>query len=271
MRRKPRPVKLSSQKWKGIPGYKGFYQVSDLGQVRRVKGGQGARPGLVLKQMTNSAGYRQVELWKNGILKRLLVHRLVLSAFVGKCPEGLEGAHLDGNCKNNKLSNLKWATPTENNQMKIQHGTYYPKSANSKKKRLVKALPRGSVRPSKATKAPKPTPTLPKAKKAAKRLSSRDIVSIMADTLQNDSLGGEFDLPSVLRRYLDKSDPRSKWGLHREFYIPFNRIPFHDANSEVARQIYEFQAFISSSALLTDGIPIKEQDIQMRMCKDCRG
>jgi hypothetical protein len=55
------------------------------------------------------------------------VHRLVLKAFVGPCPEGMEGCHWDGDACNNKLDNLRWATHAENVEDSIRHGTFYPK------------------------------------------------------------------------------------------------------------------------------------------------
>jgi hypothetical protein len=55
--------------------------------------------------------------------ERHLVHRLVLSAFVGPCPEGLEAAHRDGDPANNRAENLMWASHAENCAQKIGHGT----------------------------------------------------------------------------------------------------------------------------------------------------
>lgn len=46
--------------------------------------------------------------------KTFLVHKLVLEAFVGPCPEGMQCRHLDGNGRNNNLSNICWGTPQEN-------------------------------------------------------------------------------------------------------------------------------------------------------------
>jgi hypothetical protein len=51
------------------------------------------------------------------------VHRLVLEAFVGPCPEGLETRHLDGNPSNNRLENLVWDTHANNMADGIRHGT----------------------------------------------------------------------------------------------------------------------------------------------------
>jgi hypothetical protein len=51
-----------------------------------------------------------------------LVHALVLEAFVGPCPDGLECRHLDGNPQNNNRSNLCWGTRRENANDRVKHG-----------------------------------------------------------------------------------------------------------------------------------------------------
>ena len=51
------------------------------------------------------------------------VHRLVLEAFVGPCPEGLECRHRNGNPSDNRLENLCWGTHAENVADKQSHGT----------------------------------------------------------------------------------------------------------------------------------------------------
>ncbi len=53
------------------------------------------------------------------------VHRLVLEAFVGPCPERMEACHFpDRNPANNRLGNLRWDTHEGNEQDKKTHGTY---------------------------------------------------------------------------------------------------------------------------------------------------
>lgn len=49
------------------------------------------------------------------------VNTIVLETFVGKAPKGLESRHLDGDPKNNKLSNLVWGTRGENLQDRKWH------------------------------------------------------------------------------------------------------------------------------------------------------
>lgn len=105
--------------WKKIKGYESFYEVSDGGEIR-----SSYRTKKVLKNNPNGTGYLYVVLCLNGVKKLHYVHRLVLSAFVGSPKKGFQAAHLDGNRSNNKLSNLRWLTPSENNLQKKLHGTW---------------------------------------------------------------------------------------------------------------------------------------------------
>ena len=69
-------------------------------------------------------GYLAVSLWKVGDRpRRIRVHTLVLMAFVGPRPDGLECRHLDGNPANNHISNLRWGTHRENQLDRRLHGT----------------------------------------------------------------------------------------------------------------------------------------------------
>lgn len=69
-------------------------------------------------------GYRRVILRSNNRRALKLVHRLVLEAFVGPCPQGKQARHRDGNPGNNQATNLRWSTPKQNASDKIEHGTY---------------------------------------------------------------------------------------------------------------------------------------------------
>lgn len=51
------------------------------------------------------------------------VHRLVLLAFVGPCPDGLQACHNDGDRENNRPDNLRWDTPSSNYADRDRHGT----------------------------------------------------------------------------------------------------------------------------------------------------
>jgi len=100
---------LSDQQWKTIPTYSS-YEISNYGQVRRI----GSNKNLSASTKKGKHPYQRVHLCKDGKAKYLLVHRLVLEAFVGPCPPGYQCLHLDNNPRNNRLDNLKWGTPKEN-------------------------------------------------------------------------------------------------------------------------------------------------------------
>ena len=67
-------------------------------------------------------GYNDVDLYKDGKKKKKKVHRLVMEAFVGPCPDGMECRHLNGNSRDNRLENLKWGTKAENIEDTLRHG-----------------------------------------------------------------------------------------------------------------------------------------------------
>jgi hypothetical protein len=117
------------QQWKEIPGFPG-YEVSDVGNVRswRRQGGLGrARPldnPRELARGIDRDGYPRVHLQGPNGGRRRLVHRLVLEAFVGPCPAGMEARHvLDNDPGNCGLSNLAWGTKAQNMSDKRVHGT----------------------------------------------------------------------------------------------------------------------------------------------------
>lgn len=73
-----------------------------------------------LKPRPGKRGHIRVVLYPG--YHRRLVHHLVLEAFIGPCPPGMECRHLDGNPMNNVLSNLCWGTRLENMVDRDLHG-----------------------------------------------------------------------------------------------------------------------------------------------------
>lgn len=116
----------STEEWKDIKGYEGLYQASKHGRVKsldRVDSRGHKRKEKIITLCVDKDGYMNVNLSKNGKMKSFRVHRLVLSAFVGVCPERMQGCHNDGNPANNRLENLRWGTHKENISDKKLHGT----------------------------------------------------------------------------------------------------------------------------------------------------
>lgn len=68
--------------------------------------------------------YLDVQLCNNGVIKHMLVHRLVLETYVGFCPSGMEACHLDCNPQNNNLANLRWDTKSENAYDSVRNKTH---------------------------------------------------------------------------------------------------------------------------------------------------
>lgn len=100
---------MNGEVWRDVSGYEGYYQVSNLGRVKRVG-------GKVLKPVHNGNGYVKVHLCKDAIVEKLFIHRLVAKAFVPN-PRGVDCVnHIDENRTNNNANNLEWVTKAENNR-----------------------------------------------------------------------------------------------------------------------------------------------------------
>lgn len=113
------------EKWKSIPGYEGLYLVSDMGQVKsiiaytRIINRYGHEIKIykgekILKQLTKRRGYVAVNLYSNGKMRTIAVHKLVALAFLSN-KEGYDQVnHLDADKKNNSVSNLQWCNQLQN-------------------------------------------------------------------------------------------------------------------------------------------------------------
>jgi hypothetical protein len=115
--------------WRDAVRYEKAYAVSTRGRVktveRRAKIG-GGRTRRVCERFLKAGltgNYEIVNLSLRGKQKMHLVHRLVLEAFVGPCPDGMECCHEDGNPTNNRLENLRWGTPKDNSNDDAKNGT----------------------------------------------------------------------------------------------------------------------------------------------------
>ena len=113
--------------WKDVVGYEGMYQVSNLGNIKSLDrvvelksknqftGFTTLRPtkGKNISKVVNTKGYYQIALYKNGVMKNKLLHRLIAEAFLPNPENKPTVNHIDGNKLNDNLDNLEWATSKE--------------------------------------------------------------------------------------------------------------------------------------------------------------
>jgi hypothetical protein len=116
--------------WLPVVKYERSYEVSSYGRVRSIDrvvtnaaGHTRLIRGRLLSPARKSQGHLHVNLYVNGVPWTSNIHQLVLIAFIGPCPPGMECCHNDGNPSNNHLDNLRWDTRSANNLDRIRHGT----------------------------------------------------------------------------------------------------------------------------------------------------
>lgn len=112
--------------WKAIPGVNG-YEASTLGRIRsvdRLLSDGRSWKGRVLQKSIDSGHYESVTVGRDQRRqnRQRRVHSLVMLAFHGNAPLGMEVRHRDGNKQNNVLSNLIYGTRSDNESDKIEHG-----------------------------------------------------------------------------------------------------------------------------------------------------
>lgn len=115
-------MKEKEEIWKDIPGYEGYYQVSDLGRVksleRTVDAGWCIRPKYerILVPNLSKSGYYKNTLSIYKSKKQLLVHQIMAITFLGHKIDKFKIVvnHIDGDRLNNVLSNLELVTHREN-------------------------------------------------------------------------------------------------------------------------------------------------------------
>lgn len=121
--------------WKDVVGYEGYYQVSNLGRIKsldrkRFNGKVMAfRKGEIKIHTVLRNGYCSVRLSKDGIVKNMLVHRLVAIAFLENPHNLPQVNHKDEDKQNNRVDNLEWCTRLYNNN----YGTTKERSAKKKR------------------------------------------------------------------------------------------------------------------------------------------
>jgi hypothetical protein len=116
---------MTEEIWAAIPSRPG-YEASDQGRIRSVDrlitestGKTRRHRGRVLRTTVLPNGYHHTF---TGAGMGGYVHRLVLEAFVGPCPPGMEACHGIGGREDNRLTNLRWDTHLANVADTVRQG-----------------------------------------------------------------------------------------------------------------------------------------------------
>lgn len=132
-------ITVADVEYRDIPGFVG-YRIGNDGSVWscRVRGPGSFRIGKWYRMKatkSNSTGHVRVGLYNGKSATHCFIHRLVLEAFVGPCPEGMECRHFpDGDPTNNHVGNLIWGTPKQNAADRMVQGSERYGVANNKAK-----------------------------------------------------------------------------------------------------------------------------------------
>jgi hypothetical protein len=102
-----------------IPGFPGYFACR-LGVIFST-----LRFGypVPLRSYPIKGGYLQVNLFRDGKHRPKRVHQLILEAYIGPCPPGMETRHINNIPSDNRLSNLRWGTRAENDEDKRLAGS----------------------------------------------------------------------------------------------------------------------------------------------------
>jgi len=114
--------------YRAVGGFEG-YRVGSDGSVWSRWAYNGHQPRCLgetwrpLKPQPDGDGYLALNLYRGGRPHRRKVHLLVLEAFAGPRPDGMEGCHCNGILTDCSAWNLRWDTPSANQRDRVTHGT----------------------------------------------------------------------------------------------------------------------------------------------------
>lgn len=112
---------MEEERWKGIDGFEGKYEISTNGRVRSIERMAKSKWGTpmpvhsrFLMQSFNSNGYKRVYLFDGSIRECKMVHILVAKAFILNIENKPCVDHINGDRSDNRVENLRWCTHKEN-------------------------------------------------------------------------------------------------------------------------------------------------------------
>jgi len=112
---------IEKEIWKDIKGYEGFYQVSNLGNIKSLKSFLFTKSGIkkqrrerLMNQTIKYNGYKTIMFSINNNHKRFHVHRIVAQTFILNIENKPQVNHKNGIKADNRVENLEWVTASEN-------------------------------------------------------------------------------------------------------------------------------------------------------------
>lgn len=115
------PESVEKEIWKDIPGYEGYYQISNTGNIKSLdrfivkkNGAKVFLQGKYVSVSVHKHGHHVVRLWKENNTKLYNLYRLLALVYISNPENKKEVNHIDGNRMNFDLKNLEWVTASEN-------------------------------------------------------------------------------------------------------------------------------------------------------------
>lgn len=100
------------ERWRAF--FDGYYEVSDMGRIRRAKPGVATFVGRPVQPVSGPGGYPQVQVCGGGKIRRMYLHHIVAETFHGPRPRGFVINHKDLDKSNNAASNLEYLSSRDN-------------------------------------------------------------------------------------------------------------------------------------------------------------
>jgi len=132
--------------WLPVKGWEGFYEVSNLGNIRSVARYTDHKMiyGQILSKRVNAKRFNYEEIILKATGKKRVnkkVHRVVAEAFLLNPNQLPQVNHIDFNVNNNAVENLEWVTAKENSN----HSRHRRPDMRGKNGRMVVAFNKDGV------------------------------------------------------------------------------------------------------------------------------
>lgn len=107
---------IKGEVWKDAVGLEGRYVVSNMGRIKSLQRNGTIKSDMIRKQIEDKYGYLRFNIRKDNSTgtRGILIHRLVAIAFIPNPENKREVNHKKGIKKDNRVSELEWATQSEN-------------------------------------------------------------------------------------------------------------------------------------------------------------